>query len=247
MPFNIDFKNKYNQLGRLTIDRNNLIFQFIPASDDMIERKKAFRLREDFYSAIEIGAAFTAKTFPAQMEAYAMEDTRHRIADHLCSSDSEVIHVHYKFVNNVDYKLVESLLTCLPSSVLDDYITAKDTKHILTAVKGYFDELQNDQTAIQIEQEYVENKTAAFLRENTSQHLTREKHELIEKKNQQPAAKWDLLLQYLLVESTLNDLPTVSDNNSFQYGSKHWFFGEDDLHQNNTKKEYPLNNGYRRK
>lgn len=163
MPLTIEFSDyKKKEYGRLVIDRDNLIIQFLPKSDSEVDQEAAIEKRRRFS---EMSGRYWLDTIP-ELVRYDqdIDDERHLIADHVSEADKAGYHTHVKFIRNIDLEIMRLVISSIPKREWLEFISEECYESLLEVIAKYFLEIQGkiktelSPSPAKIEQFYQEEK-----------------------------------------------------------------------------------------
>lgn len=155
MPLTLELYTEEQVVGRLVIDRSNLVIQFLPKDKSPKEIDLAIGRRDKFmYEApfIELNCGADLK------RGMDIDSPFHKITDHMCESDKEGYHTHMEFKKNIDLSLMQKILSL--KSVWLNHISEDCYNYLCGVVNNYFLELSTSASAQAIEAEYRNEKDA---------------------------------------------------------------------------------------
>lgn len=154
--FNIDNK----PIGKMIIDRNNLIFVFNNAKESTASRQREVLCR--FLESSE----FRYKT---RSSFASTEFLRHDALDHMSPYDRKTIHLHESLLSDVDSTFIDAYFQGLEAVYhkemrTNDLVSYESLVEMHKIALLYFDELRRGEKADTIEHTYREDKEKEYIK-----------------------------------------------------------------------------------
>lgn len=156
MPLTIElYKNK--EAGRLIIDRNNLIIQFLPNSNVIDDPSNliAYKKRNSFSDGPILNSPL--------LVFRDISDPRHIITEHMCEVDKGSYHMHCIFPHAINIGMIMQFINDDKRALWLQYISEECYESLMPIIKSYFTELATDKSADEIEKSYRKDKEYEFI------------------------------------------------------------------------------------
>ncbi|MDR3476839.1 MAG: hypothetical protein P4M14_02260 [Gammaproteobacteria bacterium] len=168
MPLIIDIPRPRPGLPalQLIIDRNFVIFNFPRWNEESTSPYAQACFRQRGILANFFDRNFT--TLNDEIPGHVTESNEHIINEHLSEHDKQGIHFHILYNKDVDFAKIKKIFDDIDlhaskdPSIYNVIAPPQARAGFLEAIKGYFDQLENDPKVKQIEQEYRQEKVMQY-------------------------------------------------------------------------------------
>lgn len=174
MPLTVELNDhRRNKYGRLVIDRDNLIIQFLPNSESDADKAIAHERKEAF--KLLINECVTSKLRALAIMDTDIDDPRHIVTDHMCITDKGGFHLHFKFNQPINFEIMREFILCIPERDWLAYISQDCYEQLKTSISAYFRELKQSSAARSNEQYYLDEKAQQLKVMNREMAVTKAK------------------------------------------------------------------------